>query len=110
MKIVNMSQFFLFILFAGSAASGNECRGEAQIIAQVQKTVFLTPTLCKAFIDPQSVKFFSSNQLCQLTIDEVLSKGITPRHIDQGVCGLDEGSEINGVIYLDSDLNIRIEE
>jgi hypothetical protein len=103
--------FHLFLVMSiGSVSLANTCVGEAQIIAKIQKTVFVSPTECKGFIDPKSVEFFSSSQTCPLTIDEVLANGITPRHIDQGVCAFIEGDTVNGIIFVDADHNIRVED
>jgi hypothetical protein len=79
-----------FLMLSSITASAN-CLGEAQIIAKVRET-----NSCVATLDSQSIRHYSENVTCPLSLGDVLNQGIQD-------CTLRAGDTVNGVIVLTED-------
>ncbi len=86
----------LAIMGAGTVASA--CVGEAQLIAQIATVEKVSMNSCKAFIDPNSVTFFSESMVCPLDLSEIISEGVEVGMKDGHDCALESGEALNGII------------
>lgn len=96
----------LFGLTAQSAFSA--CLGEAQIIARISSIEPVSSGLCIAQIEAADVRFFSENQLCPLTLDEVVASGIFVK-ADNTQCFLSADGELSGVVKVNGDGDLVLE-
>lgn len=95
------------ILLSSTLASA--CLGEAQIIAtvtQVEKTM----TNCKVFPSVNTVRFYSSSNVCPMDISEVISEGVLVDLTNGHDCAIELGGEINGTIVRQKSKIIILEQ
>lgn len=106
-----MTQIFtaLFALILTTSAQAQmSCFGEAQIIAKVSESRGVTSGRCQLTVLASDIKFYSENQLCPLSIDEVLVKGVLVR-ADNFQCAVNVNETISGILVLQEDGTIVLE-
>jgi hypothetical protein len=95
---------FAMICLLTSVSHASQCLGEAQIIATIAFNEPASSGKCRATVQA-NVRFFAASQVCPLSLNDVVSKGILIP-ADNFQCYLLPGDEINGVIVLDTAGNI----
>jgi hypothetical protein len=89
------------ILVSAITAAAN-CRGEAQIIAQTGSILKKTYQSCVLQILPASIVQYNMSGVCPLDLDTVLAEGVNVGIKDGHDCGLEPGSSISGILYIDA--------
>lgn len=85
------------------------CIGEAQIIAKVSQVESDSLHYCKVRIDPSSVKHYSANMTCPLSLSDVLGSNVEVGLVNGHDCRLSTGQTLSGVIVQDAKGNLYLE-
>jgi hypothetical protein len=87
----------LALALIGISSSAFACLGEAQLIAKIAKVEKIAGETCLAYIDTNTVQFYSPNRFCPLDLVEIANEGIvTGFYGDQ--CDAVAGDTINGIV------------
>lgn len=98
----------VLIMISAVTAAAN-CAGEAQIIAQTGTILKKTYQTCVVQIPPASIVQYNMSGVCPLDLDRVLSEGVNVGIKDGHDCGLEPGSPISGILYIDALGQISLE-
>ncbi len=85
------------------------CLGEAEIMAAVQMVQPINSESCFVAINPNSVRFYSENQTCRLSLEEVLQGTVSIKATSNGTCPIHPGGEIGGILIKDATGKISLQ-